>query len=481
MEGFIIFFVNLDKSNKEDFLYQQLYKEIKRAILNQELKEGEKLPSKRTFADQLNVSVNTITNAYEQLLVEGYIYAIERSGYFVEKITQLSEQHNDPSHDLPKKLKEKKENEQSGWLSLSHIGTDIELFSFKEWFKCQQLAIDNHSSEFEYISHQQGPYTVRETIANMIKMTRSVECEPEQIVLSVGTQALMSQLLGLLQREHNRPVDIAVENPGYVRLYHLMKQKGANVIPIEVDEDGIDTEAVDQSDPDLVFVTPSHQFPTGAIMSISRRIELLNWIVQKPDRYIIEDDYDSEFKYQTDNIPSLQSLDGEQRVIYMGSFSKSLLMGFRISYMVLPFPILEKYREHYKHLLPLNDMLSLFTLHEFIQKGSYMQHVRRMNQHYEKQRQTLVDALEKKFGDDLSIHDVPAGLHFIATFKTHKSYEQIEADLTRYKLDANTIRRFYIQNEPTNNGSVSLVIGFAALKKRSINQAVDRLYHVIYT
>lgn len=476
-----MFFIQLDKNSKYDFLYREIYKKIKDKILQNKINEGDKLPSKRQLAKQLDVSVNTITHAYEQLLVEGYIYTFERSGYFVEKIAKLSLPQSNKTLLIPEDLKENPKETNPNQLSLSHMDTDVTMFPFKEWFKSQQIALKKYQNQLGHITNQQGPLIVRQTLAKLINVTRGVDCEPEQIVISVGTQPLIEQLLTVLQKASAEQLKIAVENPGYQRLYELMEQLDSNIDPISVDEDGISIDEIEQSNTNTVFLTPSHQFPTGAIMPVSRRFDLLNWTTKKPNHYIIEDDYDSEFKYQTDNIPSLQSLDANQKVIYMGSFSKSLLMGFRISYMVLPYSLLRIYRAQYQKLLPYNNTLSLFTLNEFILNGNYLQHIRRMTLFYENKRNELIRHLTDTFKNNITINDVPAGLHFTASFKTHKTYSEVEQAAVKNQLDIRTIRHFSVESPiRESNGELLLVIGFSSILFEDIPKAVERLRKTIY-
>lgn len=465
--------LQIDKQRDEGYLYQQIYKQIKEIILKRKLRKNDKLPSKRALAKQLQVSINTISLAYEQLLAEGYIYAIERSGYYVEDITAFANEEKLKT-ELPEDLKEVPFDRRD-WLSLSHMATDVSRFPFQEWKRCQQVAIDLHREELAHIPHFQGPYLVRESICKLTNLTRAVSSFPEQVVISTGTQPLIEQLIKL--KPH---VKVAIENPGYARLYLHLKQMGIDVEPIPLDEKGIDIDALEKSGANVVIVTPSHQFPMGTIMPISRRIELLNWAAAKPDRYIIEDDYDSEFKYETDQIPSLQSLDRNQRVIYIGTFSKSMLTSLRISYAILPIPLLRKYRERYCHVIPFNNTLTALTLHYFIESGAYARHVKRMNHVYEEKRQLLIDALQQQFGRFVTIENIPAGLHFVAHFKTNATYEEVEAKAKAAKIEVYTIRRFSLKELPQKKGEITLVIGFAAIQKEQIERAVRKLYTVLY-
>jgi GntR family transcriptional regulator/MocR family aminotransferase len=466
-------FILIDKQRDTNYIYQQIYEGIKDNILKGKLKANEKLPSKRSLAEQLNISINSVSFGYEQLLAEGYIYTVERKGYFVENITEFIQQDNLLIDQLPEDLREEPVN-RDGWLSLSHMASDISLFPFKEWMKCQEKASKSFKRELSEIAYSQGPYAVRDTICRMIALTRGVNCEPEQIVIGAGTQLLVGQLMELISKDSV----IAVENPGYARFYQLLKKMNFAVHPVSLDEQGIKMEEIESAKANVVFVTPSHQFPTGKIMPISRRIELLNWTSKGDHRYIVEDDYDSEFKYETDNIPSLQSLDRNHRVIYMGTFSKTVLPGLRISYMVLPPDLLRKYREYYANFMQYSNSLMLFTLHYFIESGEYARHVKRMNHQYETRRKLLIAELQRRFQDFTQIEDVPAGLHFLAHFSTGKSYQEIEERAASNKLEIYSMRRFML--EKIDSKGISLVLGFANLKEGNVAEAVERLYHVIY-
>lgn len=466
--------IQIDKTQTNTPLYKQIYNAIKEKILNNYFKSHEKLPSKRYLAKQLQVSINTVTNAYEQLLAEGYIYTIERSGYYVEEISEFVEK-SDKIIQLPDELKERPQQNEK-FISLSHMTTATSYFPFNHWFKCQRLALRNHEAELMKITHPQGPYSVRKTIAELISLTRGVTCLPEQIVIGTGIQSLMKQLMML----QNNPPIVAMENPGYSRIYVLLKHLNIQVYPISLDQRGIDIKQIDKKGANYLFVTPSHQFPTGIIMPISRRIELLNWAYQAEDRYIIEDDYDSEFKYQTDNIPSLQSLDKHQRVIYIGSFAKSLLPSLRVSYMILPIPLLEKYRKKFAYILPYNNTLTLYTLHYFIESGAYNRHIKRMSKIYEARRTLLIDCLKDKFSDKVAINDIPAGLHFTARFYTKRHYEEVTSLAKQHELELYTMKRFLLTDRSKVRDDIELILGFANITEEEIPEAVNRLYKVLY-
>lgn len=472
--GIAMKYFQIDKT-KQNYLYQQIYKNFKKLILEGKFSTHYKLPSKRELAEELKVSINSVANAYEQLLEEGYIYAVERKGYFVEDITQFVSQQPVRKLDFPDDLKESSETRE-GWISLSHISIDSSLFPYNEWVKSIQKTIKHHQDDLAKISHSQGPYRVRKSIANLISLSRGVTCEPEQIVIGTGTQPLIQQLMAT-QPKYTKA---AIENPGYARIYRLLKRLDIDTYTINLDEQGMDPFEVEKVNPNFLFITPSHQFPNGMIMPISRRIELLNWAAMCEGRYIVEDDYDSEFKYGTDNIPSLQSLDRDQRVIYVGTFSKTLLPSIRVSYMVLPPSLLREYRKHYSDWIHGGNTLHLLALSDFIDSGGYAKHIKRMSNHYNTKRKQLIKQLELKFGENIQINNVPAGLHFLAEFKTNRGYEEIEEKAKKERLEIYTIRRFLLEGENAPEGHIQFVIGFASIKLEEISEAVRRLERVIF-
>lgn len=466
--------IDLNKTNKKTYVYQVIYEQLKQHILSRSLQKHEKLPSKRNLAKKLNTSVNTITAAYEQLIAEGYIYAIERSGYFVEDIPQLLKDSK-INLDWNEILKEPNKTKRYRY-SLSHMDTNIELFPYHEWRRSEQMAFNNHKWELSRITERQGLYSVRRTISKLIKKHRDVDCKPEQIVLGVGTQSLIEQLLHIVKE--SEPIQLGIENPGYTRFYNQLDHLGIQLNPIQLDEKGISIEDLRYSNSTMVFVTPSHQFPTGIIMPISRKTELLNWAAQHTNRYIIEDDYDSEFKYKTDHIPSLHHLDKNDSVVYIGSFSKSLLPSLRISYMVLPKNLVIPYRNNFGHLIPENNTLSTLTLKYFIETGSYDRHIKRMTNYYDEIRNSLISEIKMKFGNRVHIYDTLAGLHFMVRFQTNKSYEEIEQNAETNQLELYTLRRFLI-DELSENQDPSIIVGFGTVKKADIPTIIQLLYEVI--
>ncbi|RIN31070.1 PLP-dependent aminotransferase family protein, partial [Staphylococcus succinus] len=317
----------------EQYIYREIYNRLKEDILAFKYDSHEKLPSKRGMAEHLSVSVNSVKSAYEQLLAEGYIYTKERKGYFIEPLDKLI---IDPHAHITLEAHESNLEEAYDF-SFSHMSTDISEFPVDTWTKLMKRVFQNYDYYLSAIPHIKGPVELRQSIAKLVSYQRGIQCHPEQIVIGSGTNTLLMKLIQLMEDD----VKIAVENPGYSRFRALLKQTGTHILPIELDHKGISINQIKQLQPQAVIVTPSHQFPMGTIMPVSRRIDLLNWASQNHS-YIIEDDYDSEFKYETDNIPSLFSFDKNESVIYLGTFSKTLMPGLRISYMILPSTLIKK-------------------------------------------------------------------------------------------------------------------------------------------
>lgn len=461
-----------DLTCDKTYKYQQVYAQLKEQILAGNYQPHEKLLSKRKISEQFNVSINSVMVALEQLIMEGYIYSKERRGYFVEDITPFDNEQRQSK--LPAHLKEQQRPMHKNY-SFSHISTNMHLFAYQDWMKCEQKAFTNFQQDLAHLSHSQGPYEVRQTLAQHLNFKRGVRCEPEQIIFHSSSQDLIAQLLDLF----DEPQTIAMENPGYGRYYDLMKLKEWHTELIDVDTQGISMDALKKTDATLAYTTPSHQFPTGVIMPTARRIALLKWAAKAPNRYIIEDDYDSEYKYDIAHLPSLQSLDTFDRVIYSGTFSKTLFPGIRISYIVLPPDLLERYREKFYYRLPSCNALNLYTLHYFIKDGYYQKHITNMNVHFSHVRDTLLQELKKQFKQSISIIDVPAGLHFLARFKTDRSYEEIAASLDTLGIELFPLTRFYLK-KAMDTKHPTFVIGFANLQPHEIPLAVKTLKRAIF-
>src|SRR5699024_1363431 len=337
------------------------------------------------------------------------------------------------------------------------------------WTKLVKRVFQNYDYELSSIPQIKGPIELRQSIAKLVSYQRGIQCHPEQIVIGSGTNTLLTKLIQLLPDD----ITIAVENPGYSRFRTLINQTSAQLKPIALDRKGISIEDIKQAQPDATIVTPSHQFPMGIIMPVSRRIDLLNWASQTQS-YIIEDDYDSEFKYETDNIPSLFSFDKNERVIYLGTFSKTLMPGLRMSYMILPINLVKQFDHYNLNMIPDFSTIHALTLNLMIKEGYYEKYVKKMHQIYGKKRETLITHLSDTFTRNIRIKDTRAGLHFIVEVITPFSYQEIESRAKEMKLELYTLNRFSVKALEKNSSYKTLIIGFSKIKQEQIPQAVQR-------
>lgn len=316
-------------------LYAQLYEYIKQEIMAGRLPPSERLPSKKKLAAHPSVSQNTVEAAYEQLLIEGYVDAVPRSGYYVNRIEALR-----PIQTAPRQADPEPPIRRYRY-DFSPGGVDLDSFPTQLWKRIHSEVIDGDQADLLLPGDPQGHRSLRDSIADYLHQSRGVVCQGRQIVVSSGIVYLIQLLVQLLGRSRV----YGLENPGYEKVYQAFRSNEVPVVPIPLDEYGISADRLAESGADVVYTSPSHQYPLGMIMPIQRRIRLLNWANENPDRYIVEDDYDSEFIYGGKPIPALTGLDGGGKVIYLGTFSKALTYGLRVSYMVLPAPLLERYRE----------------------------------------------------------------------------------------------------------------------------------------
>jgi GntR family transcriptional regulator/MocR family aminotransferase len=310
-------------------IYEYLYHCIRDDILGRKLRQGDRLPSKRSFARNMQISVITVENAYAQLLAEGYIYSIEKKGYFVNDVENLNEKSIRAVRTNNTAVKQKNEY----FMDFVSNSVDFVNFPLSIWTKLIREIITTEKSEnILKSSPTGGVMKLREAISEHLYHFRGMDVEPFRIIIGAGTEYLYNLIIQLLGRGNV----FAVEDPGYSKITEIYRSNDVVCRHIGLDGSGIDMNGLLRYDPDVIHITPSHHFPTGIVMPISRRYEILNWASEKESRYIIEDDYDSEFRLSGRPIPALQSIDMNEKVIYINTFSKSLAPSIRISYMVLP-------------------------------------------------------------------------------------------------------------------------------------------------
>lgn len=447
-------------------LYERLYRAFREAILSGQLTEGEKLPSKRQLADYLSISQTTIETTYHQLVDEGYVVALPRKGYFVQNSTELV--RNEPAL-----VSGTTEQQTVTYRYDFHPGKiDIAEFPLDQWRKCARDVMTDRNRDLLHLGHPQGDLTLRQQIAGYLFHSRGVRCTPEQLILGSGTEQLLPFLLRLIAKKGW----LAIENPGYSLTHHFTEDSSYQAIPIAVDEEGMQVTNLRKTNATAAYVTPAHQFPTGAILSASRRNQLLKWASEIEGRYIIEDDYDSEFRYIGMPIPALQGFDTNDRVIYLSTFSKSLMPSLRIAYAVVPPHLLEVYRKQFGHYAATVPRLDQATLALFMEQGYFEKHVNRMRKLY-KRKLDLVHDLFAPYHDWLEISGDQAGMHVVLTVQTDIPAEQLKTSLLGYGVRIASLDQYRIGDDAPSS---KLLLGFGGIPLEEIEAAMTELIHALH-
>ncbi|MFD1737538.1 PLP-dependent aminotransferase family protein [Bacillus salitolerans] len=451
-------------------LYQQLYESLKKAIYEGTLTPGTKLPSVRQMARAHNISKMTVESGYQQLLAEGYIESRARSGFYVVEIDNLEELNSDRQFLEYKYTNAAHLHPQDSILYNFHGSEiDISTFPIRNWRRCMNEAMDNYYDNHAFYGEPQGEYDLRIEIANYLQQSRTVKCMPEQIIVGSGLQQTISFLCILLSKDGNR---IAWEDPGYSGARSVCTDHGWEVVPISLEEDGINIDELRNSDANAVLVTPAHQYPYGMVMPIGKRIKLLEWARQNGS-VILEEDYDGEFRYGIKPIPSLQGMDTHGSVIYIGNFSKAFSPAIRMNYMVLPYRLLRRY-----HDLKLNKYPSPVSriqqraMQIFMQKGYWAKHVRKMRTVYAKKQAVLIEALRKYMGDRIRIMGQFAGLHLIIEVDTWKKQNELIKEASKHGVKVYPVERGQLEENMHPQMRPRILLGFGGLSPLQINEGV---------
>ncbi len=472
-------------------LYQQLYTHLRTAILSGKLKHGMKLPSTRALADELNVSRNTVFNTYRQLTAEGYLESVEGSGTFVARVLPdlllTTPDHQIPIGTQPCRTGSRQPLfSERARLQLAApqmtaslppsssalprpfaSGTPaLDAFPYKLWSRLVvQQARRMPGSAFTY-QDSAGYRPLREAIAAHVTVSRQVHCTPEQIIIVPGSQGALD-LAARMLIDAGDPVWI--EDPGYLGARGALLSAAAQIIPVPVDDEGlvVDVGIARAPQARLVYLTPSHQFPLGATLSLARRLALLDW-AKRADAYILEDDYDSEYRFVGRPLAALQGLDDADRVIYIGTFSKVLFPALRIGYLILPPSLVDAFLAVRRLIDVHPPMLEQSVLAEFITEGHFTRHLRRMRALYAERRAALLEAVREL---PLEIHSPEAGIHCIGWLPNGLDDRSVVRQAAAHGLDLWTISDFSL--EPlTRQG---LLLGYGGFSVPEIKKGVRRL------
>lgn len=440
-------------------LYVQIYRHVAQEIASGSLKTGDRLPGKRALCAHLKVSLSTVENAYALLVAEGYLRAEDRRGFFVEPVLPLARRDLPPPEPATRAA-----SAPTTRYDLSTSSVDTGAFPYLTWSRLMRETLRNHR-ELLANGDPAGESELREALSDFLYRRRGVRCDPEQIVVGAGVDYLLTQLMYLLPKDAR----LAMEDPGYQGAARVARLHHRTALPVPVDAQGMAVEALARSAADIAYVTPSHQFPMGVTMPIGRRTQLLHWAQGAPGRYIIEDDYDSEFRHLLRPVPAIAGLHDGGRVIYLGTFSRSLAPSLRIAYMVLP----QALRREFRALQPSGGCtVSRFeqqTLARFVSEGHYARHLRKMGIVYARRCAALCEALLVVPG--ARIQGEEAGLHFLLTIEGKTEAQLVE----RAAQSGIPLRGLSAYCAHTKPDPATVVVGYAGLPDDQVEGAVQAL------
>ena len=437
-------------------LYEALYRSIRQDILSGTLQAGEKLPSKRALAVHLEVRKITVETAYNQLLAEGYIRAQEKVGYFVET---LQRQTSAPIQ------KEAAEEPDEDLIDLT--GDSPSHFPFSVWSSLQREVMLDLGEGLLRPLHRQGLPELRNAIARHLTQFRGMQVDPDNILIGAGTDFLYNLLVQLLGRDKR----YGIEEPGYGKIQKIYQAAGATCNLLSLDRQGVDPE--DLGDTQVLHISPSHHFPSGIVTTLARRQALLAWAGESPRRWIIEDDYDSEFRFNAHPMPALHTLDGGKRVIYLNTFSKTLAPSIRISYMVLPEQLMARFRKELGFYSCTVPSFEQYTLERFLSRGYFEKHINRMRKFYKSIRNRVVEAISQcPIAEKLTILEEHAGLHFLLQVDLPLTDAQLVEACRKMGLRVAALSRYY--RFPEEN-SHCLVINYSGLTEDTLTRLEEIL------
>lgn len=454
--------LTINLQNKSNIpLYEQIYNYIKKDIQGGRIQSGEKLPSTRALSRYLEVSRSTVELAYEQLLSEGYVEAEPYRGFFVAQIEDLYQLKQSP-----RKIQDGPVREEKQYLyDFTPNGVDLKSFPYNAWRKLSRDCLMDDRAEMFRLGEPQGEYGLREAICDYLHQARGVNCQPEQVIVGAGNDYLLMLLTTVIGHEHK----VALENPTYKQAYRLFKNLSYEVCTVDMDSKGMEITKLTDSKADIAFVMPSHQYPLGIVMPIKRRMSLLKWANEQEGRYIIEDDYDSEFRYKGKPIPALQGYDSCDKVIYMGTFSKSIAPAIRMSYMVLPKSLLVLYQEKSSFVNSTVSKVDQLILQKFIEEGYYERHLNKTRALYKSRHDTLLGCL-KSLQDRCEISGENAGVHLLLHFHNNMTEEELIARAEERGVKVYGLTEYFI--EPQEKKQATILLGYANMNEEKIQEAV---------
>ncbi|MEY8352704.1 PLP-dependent aminotransferase family protein [Lachnospiraceae bacterium 54-53] len=452
--------------NSREPLYLQLYRQIKADILSGRLKSGAKLQSSRRVSDELHISRNTVELAYDQLFAEGFITSIPRRGYYVEKTDVrkirdwMPHEHQEPAAEAGEKIRY---DFRCGRLLFSELPC-------AQWHRLTARCFRDFKDEMAMKKSPFGESGLRREIQRYIHNYRNVECTEEQIVVTTGTQFCLDIICRIL-RSMGGEDGMAMEEPGYDQSRITFENNGFQIRPVELDRQGAMAEPLKEMDCLAVYVTPSHQFPTGTVMSMARREEFAAWAREK-DGYIIEDDYNCHYLHGLRPIPSLQSLCGEN-VFYIGSFSDILLPCINVSYMVVPEKLLDRLHRLMDNYAPFVPFLTQKPLELFMKEGYWESHLRKMRKRYKEKNEALLNALKDRFKDNITVRGHRGGSHVLVTVKWPVKESELVSRARRAGIGVYPTSNYWSRS---GERKTAVLLNYGGIAREDIPEAVECLY-----
>ena len=477
-------FIRIDTKTKSP-LYHQVYAFLRGEIEYGRIAGGTRLPSRRSLAENLRVSPGTIEQAYAQLVAEGYAYTKERSGYYASELQSLDlsgapESQGDRVRASQKVTTEASpKKEKNPWLyDLKTNAVATERFPFSTWAGLMRDCLSKEKQSLLDPSDSRGDFDLRVEIARHLSLYRGVDATPDRIVVGAGSEFLLCLVVNLLGREKK----YAVENPGYRKIERIFSSLGCRTRAIPVDANGIDITALRRSGADIVHVTPSHHFPLGTVMPVARRAALLSWAGESVGRYIIEDDYDSEFRLSGRPIPAIVSSDRSAgfltNVIYMNTFTKTLAPSVRIGYILFPEELMDRFMRTLSFYACTVPSFEQRTLWRFLRNGHFIRHLNRMKTIYRARRDAFVETLEAETGGRVKLQGRETGLHLLALVENGMSEQNLVESALREGVKVTGLSAYSIsesEEEKSGHGSPTIVLGYSGYDEGALKDAASRL------
>ena len=441
-------------------LYIQLYDYIKNEIVNNNFKAGYKLPSIREASSLLNISKTTIENTYNQLILEGYIENIPKRGFFINEIRNYNySKEFIPTHNFEKTISDE--------YIYKNNGVDSTSFNINIWKKLYNKTITEEITNIYTSGSVQGEYELRYEISEFVNNLRGGKTTPEQVIIGAGIQYLLGILTGILKDNYN---SVSIEIPGYKKAEYIFEDYNFDINHIPVSNHSLSIDALYNSKSKLLYVSPSHQYPLGNVMPINKRLELLNW-AYSVDGLIIEDDYDGIIRYDGMPIPCLQGLDNNDCVIYLGSFSKTLLPSLRISYMIIPKRLISRYQKIKYKYTQSTSKIDQIVLSMFIKEGHITKHLRRIRRIYKKKNTLITSYINENYNDKIKIVNSDSGFHLVLEVYTNKEINYILQECKKNNILIEII------NHTSNK--ILLSFNYSGINNENLHKFIDKLMQSI--